>query len=274
MTLTYSKMGTASSDHTDESIISDNSSNNGKTKSKMSSYRTEEFADVAIVTAKYMKEKDRKVSTGTLNRLILVAQALESEVDSRRQTDISGGKITLSLRMANMILLILINILIFTGFGKYQEPRDSGYRDLLLTADKWTFESFPSDLPDTFNLMQLNGQYLAAAISVSLLISTTGLQIFHLCRSPSSRITSMCYSFGAVPFSLFVFGLEMHYSTCPWVDEYYLRFSVSDMSAQCAINGWALAGIFSLLSCGLFVSEGLITAFFRPETVSRKETIL
>jgi len=49
---------------------------------------------------------------------------------------------------------------------------------------------------------------------------------------------------------------------------------------HCGINGWALAGvdkkffsnfkhkflkIFSLLSCGLFVSDGLISAFFRHE---------
>lgn len=54
----------------------------------------------------------------------------------------------------------------------------------------------------------------------------------------------MFYSFGAVPFSLFVFGLEMHYSTCPWVDDFYIQsVANNDMSAQCAINGWALAGV-------------------------------
>lgn len=33
----------------------------------------------------------------------IMIQALESEVDGRRQTEISGGKITFSLRMANMV---------------------------------------------------------------------------------------------------------------------------------------------------------------------------
>lgn len=40
----------------------------------------------------------RKQSTGTLNRLILVAQALESEVDSRRRSDVNGSRIILTIR--------------------------------------------------------------------------------------------------------------------------------------------------------------------------------
>lgn len=48
----------------------------------------------------------RKQSTGTLNRLILVAQALESEVDSRRRSDVNGSRIILTIRMANMVLLV------------------------------------------------------------------------------------------------------------------------------------------------------------------------
>lgn len=48
----------------------------------------------------------RKQSTGTLNRLILVAQALESEVDSRRRNDVNGSRIILTIRMANMVLLV------------------------------------------------------------------------------------------------------------------------------------------------------------------------
>jgi hypothetical protein len=48
----------------------------------------------------------RKQSTGTLNRLILVAQALESEVDSRRSSAANGSRIILTIRMANMILLV------------------------------------------------------------------------------------------------------------------------------------------------------------------------
>uniref|UniRef100_A0A8R1I2U4 Uncharacterized protein n=1 Tax=Caenorhabditis japonica TaxID=281687 RepID=A0A8R1I2U4_CAEJA len=95
------------------------------------------------------------------------------------------------------------------------------------------------------------------------------------CNMEKIANKSMCYSFGAVPFTLFVFGLEMHYSTCPWLDEYFISYSMSDMSSQCAINGWALAGIFSLLSCGLFVSEGIITAFFgSSHPTENKETIV
>lgn len=48
----------------------------------------------------------RKQSTGTLNRLILVAQALESEVDSRQRNDVNGSRIILTIRMANMVLLV------------------------------------------------------------------------------------------------------------------------------------------------------------------------
>ncbi|CAB3400643.1 unnamed protein product [Caenorhabditis bovis] len=222
-----------------------------------------------------MEQNERKVSTATLNRLILVAQALESEVETRRNDDISAYKITFSIRAANMILLFLINILLFTGFGKYQVQKDGRYQDLMLTADKWTYNSSNDDLPETFVFLRLSGQYLSACITVFLLFSTIFLQLLHICGITTSRIMSMCYSFGAVPFTLFVFGLEMHYSTCPWLDEFFITYSMSDMSSQCAINGWALAGIFSLLSCGLFVSEGVITAFFgNQDTNENKETIV
>lgn len=50
-----------------------------------------------------LQTTDRKVSTGTLNRLILVAQALESEVETRRNDDISAIKITFSIRVANTV---------------------------------------------------------------------------------------------------------------------------------------------------------------------------
>ncbi|EGT43228.1 hypothetical protein CAEBREN_05614 [Caenorhabditis brenneri] len=226
-------------------------------------------------TKNRMEAADRKVSTGTLNRLILVAQALESEVETRRNDDISAIKITFSIRVANTILLLLINILIFSGFGKYQVQKDGRYQDLMLTADKWTYDSSNDELPETFVYLRLSGQYLSACITVFLLFSTIFLQLLHLCGISISRITNMCYSFGAVPFTLFVFGLEMHYSTCPWLDEYFISYSMSDMSSQCAINGWALAGIFSLLSCGLFVSEGIITAFFgNSHATENKETIV
>uniref|UniRef100_A0A1I7X3R9 PGG domain-containing protein n=1 Tax=Heterorhabditis bacteriophora TaxID=37862 RepID=A0A1I7X3R9_HETBA len=190
MATIYTKFSGGSSDYTDESVISASPQPKRKEKedkNEATQYFYDMKSDPAMATL--FKEKDRKLSTGTLNRLILVAQALESEVDSRRQTEISGGKITFSIRMANMILLVLVNVLIFTGFGKYQAHRDGGYKDLLLTADKWKFDINSSDFPPTFSLMQLNGQYLAAAIAVFLLCSTLCLQIIHICNSPSSRIT-------------------------------------------------------------------------------------
>ncbi|VDO37302.1 unnamed protein product [Brugia timori] len=45
---------------------------------------------------------ERRLSTGTLNRLILVAQALESEVQYRRQIDINGKRIVIALRTINL----------------------------------------------------------------------------------------------------------------------------------------------------------------------------
>ena len=68
---------------------------------------------------------------------------------------------------------------------------------------------------------------------------------------------------------------------------------ISPMSdTQCGINGWALAGvscrakrskficrsaqIFTLLSCALFVAEGLVTSFFRQQVQmrTRKHTMV
>ncbi|CAI5454186.1 unnamed protein product [Caenorhabditis angaria] len=222
-------------------------------------------------------ENDRKVSTGTLNRLILVAQALESEVETQRNDDVSATKITFSIRIANLVLLILINILIFTGFGKYQVQNENRYQDLMLSPNKWTYDPNTDELPETFRMLNLSGQYFSACITIFLLFSTVSLQFFYIFNINTPKITCMCYAFGAVPFTLFVFGLEMHYSTCPWLDEYVSQYHLDDMSSGCAINGWALAGIFSLLSCGLFVSEGIITAFFGNPglpAVENKETIV
>ncbi|KAI6174274.1 hypothetical protein M3Y98_01172500 [Aphelenchoides besseyi] len=225
----------------------------------------------------------RKQSTGTLNRLILVAQALESEVDSRRRNDVNGSRIVATIRMANMILLILVNALIFTGIGQYQ-GRNGQRISLMLTANKWFYKR-DSRLPFTFSEMKLSGQYVAASLSSVMFIITALLQLVHLCKFKHSKVMCIFYSFGCVPFSLLVFGLEMHYSACPWLDDFYrseiLRRDFHSIEkyfeTQCGINGWALAGIFSLLSCGLFVSEGLITAFFREphdEQTEKNETIL
>lgn len=90
-------------------------------------------------------------------------------------------------------------------------------------------------------------------------------------------------------------------SACPWLDDFYqnqlLRRNFNSMEiyfdTQCGINGWALAGvtfklqeniwnhsqIFSLLSCGLFVSDGLISAFFKTDDahgpgMEKPETVL
>uniref|UniRef100_A0A915B945 Uncharacterized protein n=1 Tax=Parascaris univalens TaxID=6257 RepID=A0A915B945_PARUN len=226
--------------------------------------------------------QERRASTGTLNRLILVAQALESEIDSRQQTDINGGRVVFSVRTANLVLLVLVNALILTGFGQYNSSR-GGKHQLMLTADKWFYRS-NAHLPITFSEMQLSGQYLASGLSILMLIVTVALQLWHVCHVRNSRLICMCYSFGSVPFSLFVFGLEMHYSSCPWLDDFYRReilrrnFKTVEpyFDTQCGISGWALAAIFSLLSCGLFVSEGLISAFFRADSLrsSRKARTL
>ena len=81
----------------------------------------------------------------------------------------------------------------------------------------------------------------------------------------------MCFSFGSVPFSLFVFGIELHYSSCPWMEDFYrsevLRRGVDviDNDAQCGINGWALAGVnfftFFFLGFLLFASNFLFFIF-------------
>jgi hypothetical protein len=49
------------------------------------------------------KNASRRESTTTLQRLLLVAQALETELDTRRQTDVNGGRVVFSIRMVNMV---------------------------------------------------------------------------------------------------------------------------------------------------------------------------
>ncbi|KAF7632275.1 hypothetical protein Mgra_00008284 [Meloidogyne graminicola] len=231
--------------------------------------------DNSLLTAdKYQdRSSQNRQSTGTLNRLILVAQALETEVDWRRRNDVNTSRIIFTLRMANIVLLLLVNLLIFTGVGQYH--RNGIKINLFLTLDKWNYQQFYSmdELPFTFSEMRLTGQFFAAFLSITILLATVLLQSVHCLQVQHSKMLCIFYAFGCVPISLFIFGLEMHYSACPWLDDFYqsqlLRRNFNYMEnyfdTQCGINGWALAGIFSLLSCGLFVSDGLISAFFRHD---------
>ncbi|VIO89393.1 Uncharacterized protein BM_BM18053 [Brugia malayi] len=223
---------------------------------------------------------ERRLSTGTLNRLILVAQALESEVQYRRQIDINGKRIVIALRTINLLLLFTIDGLILSGVGQYYS-NIGGKRSLMLTPNKWYFNIY-SELPATFSEMRLNGQYFATAVTTVTLIVTIISHTIQLYWCKYSRLLCMCYSFCAVPFMLFVFGLEIYYSTCPWINDYY-RFDIlrrdyynsmeSYFDMQCGISGWALAAILSVLSCSLFISEGLVSAFFRSESTGRHNKI-
>jgi hypothetical protein len=99
--------------------------------------------------------------------------------------------------------------------------------------------------------MKLTGQYISASLSSLMLVATGILQLVHLFKFKHSKLMCIVYSFGCVPFSLLVFGLEMHYSACPWLDDFYrseiLRRDFNSVEkyfdTQCGINGWALAGV-------------------------------
>uniref|UniRef100_A0A0N5ABY2 DUF4306 domain-containing protein n=1 Tax=Syphacia muris TaxID=451379 RepID=A0A0N5ABY2_9BILA len=148
------------------------------------------------------------------------------------------------------ILLIIINGLILTGFGQYSQHHGRK-QTLMLTLDKWIYHN-NSALPVAFSNMVLGGQYVAFAFSLMLLFITVFLQIVHLRQKKNPRFLCMCFSFGSVPFSLFVFGVELHYSACPWLDEFYRAefirrgIDLTGTDTQCGINGWALAGQFFL----------------------------
>lgn len=164
---------------------------------------------------------------------------------------------------------MIIPLLDKSIFRQYQR-RNGQRQSLMLTPNKWVYTR-DLHLPFTFSEMRLTGQFVSATLASVMLVATAILQLVHLLKLKHSKLMCICYSFGCVPFSLLVFGLEMHYSACPWLDDFYrteilrrdYNYIEKYFDTQCGINGWALAGIFSLLSCGLFVSEGLITAFFR-----------
>ncbi|GMT31663.1 hypothetical protein PFISCL1PPCAC_22960, partial [Pristionchus fissidentatus] len=154
-----------------------------------------------------MGDPMRKASSGTLNRLILVAQALESEVDTRRKTEIHGGKIVIAVRMANIIVLFLINFLVFTGFGQYSDNKQK--TPLLLTPDKWVYSS-ATGLPISFAEMQLKFQFIAATLTVTLLFTTALVQLLAVCRIGNLKIMSVMLTISCVPCCLLIFGLQMH----------------------------------------------------------------
>lgn len=83
------------------------------------------------------------------------------------------------------ILLIIINVLILTGFGQYSHHQGRK-QSLMLTIDKWIYSN-SSSLPLTFSRMILSGQYIASAFSVLLLTSTVFLEYIHLKRGKNPR---------------------------------------------------------------------------------------
>ena len=48
----------------------------------------------------------RKQSTDTLRRLVLVAQALESEAETQRRSEINGSRIVATIRSTNLLLMV------------------------------------------------------------------------------------------------------------------------------------------------------------------------
>nr|CAD2157466.1 unnamed protein product [Meloidogyne enterolobii] len=256
--------------------LTENSEKSTKTTNTTINSCRQQVVDNSLLSANKYQDRSalNRQSTGTLNRLMLVAQALETEVDWRRRNDVSTSRVVFTLRMANIILLILVNLLIFSGVGVYHD-RNGIKITLFLTLDKWNYQPIYSmdELPMTFSEMNLTGQFFAAFLSIAMLLVTVMLQTVHCFHVKHSKMICILYAFGCVPIALFIFGLEMHYSACPWLDDFYqsqlLRRNFNSMGnyfdTHCGINGWALAGIFSLLSCGLFVSDGLISAFFRHE---------
>ena len=169
------------------------------------------------------------------------------------------------------VLLLLADLLIFTGLGQYH-ARNSSRLSLLLTVDKWYYRRVhsPADVPYTFSEMRLTGQFFAAVLTTLMLSSAVLLQTAACCRKRwrlgRSKLLSITYAFLCVPLSLMVFGLEMHYSSCPWLDDYYraeiarrdFRAVEKHIDTQCSINGWALAG----------VSKGRKTYFLRASQSS------
>lgn len=74
----------------------------------------------------------------------------------RRRSDMNSSRIVFTLRLANLVLLVLVNLLIFTGVGQYQDKHGNRV-SLLLTMDKWYFRPRYNfdELPPTFSEIRL-----------------------------------------------------------------------------------------------------------------------
>uniref|UniRef100_A0A914KJY2 Uncharacterized protein n=1 Tax=Meloidogyne incognita TaxID=6306 RepID=A0A914KJY2_MELIC len=171
--------------------LTENSEKSTKTTNTTINSCRQQVVDNSLLSANKYQDRSalNRQSTGTLNRLMLVAQALETEVDWRRRNDVSTSRVVFTLRMANIILLILVNLLIFSGVGVYHD-RNGIKITLFLTLDKWNYQPIYSmdELPMTFSEMNLTGQFFAAFLSIAMLLVTVMLQTVHCLHVKHSKM--------------------------------------------------------------------------------------
>uniref|UniRef100_A0AC35THC6 MARVEL domain-containing protein n=1 Tax=Rhabditophanes sp. KR3021 TaxID=114890 RepID=A0AC35THC6_9BILA len=217
----------------------------------------------------------RKQSDTTLNRLILVAQLLEHEVEFRHRSEINAARIVKTIRIANTVrflyvLLLVINVLIGTGVGSISYDNMYESKEIWISVNKWHLKNHTT-LPLIFGNMNLYGQYICLILTVTLFFITIVVQFLHCCNILHTKSACLGYSIGATLYLIVLFVVQVHYSSCPFLEtyankeQYYESMPEEDYVKipECSINGWAIAAILSLFSCGLFVSEAFITAFFR-----------
>uniref|UniRef100_A0A0N4ZRR2 Transmembrane protein n=1 Tax=Parastrongyloides trichosuri TaxID=131310 RepID=A0A0N4ZRR2_PARTI len=205
----------------------------------------------------------RKNSTETLNRLNLVSQILEQEVEHRYWSEMYGDRILFIIRFGSMILMAHIICLIIIGKGTISYNNEKETTFIWLSIEKWLLPNH-NYLPETFNNIKIiRWQFFCTICVVGILLLQMFYTYLHISKIEHSLCTcklilSICCF---ILFSLFF--IEGFFSFCPWIEtnikngDIVNELPASDFLEMetCSIGSWFLAAQLLLATCLLMCFE-------------------
>uniref|UniRef100_A0A914WLG7 Uncharacterized protein n=1 Tax=Plectus sambesii TaxID=2011161 RepID=A0A914WLG7_9BILA len=127
------------------------------------------------------------------------------------------------------------------------------------SIDKWHQTDSIINVP-SFTTVNVDWQYVSLSIVVICSVQLCAMLVMRLASIQVAQRIAVASAFISAPAMLVVFYWEMHYGRCPWLDEYRLAsVSPEDSKPICTATAWTVAGILSVISCCLFLIDGLLS---------------
>uniref|UniRef100_A0A0K0EUY2 Transmembrane protein n=1 Tax=Strongyloides venezuelensis TaxID=75913 RepID=A0A0K0EUY2_STRVS len=221
----------------------------------------------------------RKQSTETLNRLKMVSQRLQQEVEQRYWSEMYGSRILFILRIGSMVLMILIIVLIITGKGSISLNNDEKETIFIwLSFEKW-LSIQNKELPKEFNDINIRWQYLCVFCILIILILQIYYTYLHLKKVEHCFRACKLIHFINCFMLFFLFFIEGLFSFCPWVETSFqngrIVYEIPNDNffkiTSCSISGWFLAAQLLLATSLIMCFEFFIILNIGSTDVHRND---